>query len=155
DFENRLRTGRDFVGLGALAGADTREGKIGGRPAVIGLGYVDTGRNLPPEVSYAVLDLGKEKVVAAYTGPEVQAAFNRSVLDGWLASVEADPMLTAEVRAPLPAALDRVALGVRRTEPGAGGHGLRFAARAGAARVLRPALRAPGRDLRDRRHVRR
>ena len=111
DFENRLRTGRDFVGLGALAGADTREGKIGGRPAVIGLGYVDTGRNLPPEVSYAVLDLGKEKVVAAYTGPGDQAAFNRSVLDGWLASVEADPLLTAEVRAPLPTALERVALG--------------------------------------------
>jgi len=111
DFENRLRTGRDFVGLGALADADTREGKIGGRPAVIGLGYVDTGRNLPPEVSYAVLDLGKEKVVAAYTGPGDQAAFNRSVLDGWLASVEADPLLTAEVRAPLPTALERVALG--------------------------------------------
>jgi hypothetical protein len=203
DFENRLRTGRDFVGLGALAGADTREGRIGGRPAVIGLGFVDTGPNLPPEVSYAVLDLGKEKVVAAYTGPEVQAAFNRSVLDGWLASVEADPMLTAEVRARLPTALERVALGsgaqmmmppagpgsrkrrrpaaawppprpcckprpratsrsrcarlafgVRGQSPEQAADGLRLAARGRAARLLRPAFRADGRDLRDRGHVR-
>jgi hypothetical protein len=111
DFENRLRTGRDFVGLGVIADADTHEVKIGGRPALVGLGHLDTGQNLPPEVSYAVLDLGQEKVVAAYAGPGDQAAFNRSALDGWLASVEADPLLTAEVRAPLPTALERVALG--------------------------------------------
>ncbi|HET6897811.1 MAG TPA: trypsin-like peptidase domain-containing protein [Vicinamibacteria bacterium] len=111
DFESQLRAGGDFAGLGPISGAEVHEGKVGGRSALIGLGSLDGGGNVPPEVSYAVLDLGKEKVVAAYTGPPDQAAFNRSVLDGWLGSVEADRMLTAEVRAPLPTALERVALG--------------------------------------------
>ena len=111
DFERKLQTGRDFVGLGPIFGSDTHEGKIGGRPAIIGLGYRNIGGNLPPEVSYAVLDLGKEKMVAAYSGPSDQASFNRSVLEGWLASVEADPLLTAEVRAALPTTLERVAMG--------------------------------------------
>jgi hypothetical protein len=111
EFERGLRTGRDFVGLGAIVGADSHEGRIGGRAALIGLGYVDTGTNLPPEIDYAILDLGQEKVVAAYAGPSDQAAFNRSILEGWLASVEADPLITAPVRAPLPATLERVALG--------------------------------------------
>src|SRR4029078_6341315 len=39
------------------------------------------------------------------------ATFHRAVVDGWLASVEADPLLTAEVRSPLPATLERVAMG--------------------------------------------
>ena len=111
DFESRLRAGPDFLGLGRISGADSHEGRIGGRPALIGVGYADTSTNLPPEISYVILDVGKEKVVAAYAGSPDQAAFNRSVLDRWLASLEADALLTAEVRAPLPTALERVALG--------------------------------------------
>ncbi|HEU0104624.1 MAG TPA: hypothetical protein VFT38_00530, partial [Vicinamibacteria bacterium] len=91
--------------------ADSHEGRIGNRPALIGVGYADTSTTLPPEISYVILDAGKEKVVAAYAGSPDQVAFNRSVLDGWLASLEADALLTAEVRAPLPTALERVALG--------------------------------------------
>ena len=109
DFESRLRAGRDFLGLGPIVGADSHESRVGGRPALIGV--ADTSTNLPTEISYVILDVGKEKVVAAYAGSPDQVAFNRSVLDGWLASLEADALLTAEVRAPLPTALERVALG--------------------------------------------
>ncbi len=98
DFESRLRAGPDFLGLGRISGADSHEGRIGNRPALIGVGYADTSTTLPPEISYV-------------RGSPDQVAFNRSVLGRWLASLEADPLLTAEVRAPLPTALERVTLG--------------------------------------------
>jgi hypothetical protein len=109
ELEERLRAGREFARLGAMTGAESRATRLGGRPALIGGGGTGTGP--ASEVGYAIIDVGKEKVVAAYVGPPDQVAFNRSVLDGWLASVEADPLLTAEVQAPVPAALERVTLG--------------------------------------------
>ena len=48
------------------------------------------------------------------SAPPAQVAFNRSVLDGWLASLEADPLLTREVAAPVTAALEPVALPIAR-----------------------------------------
>jgi hypothetical protein len=111
ELEERLLAGRDFTPLGAVTGAESRPGRVGGRPALIGGGRVAASAGPTFDVAYAILDVGKEKVVAAYVGPSNQVAFNRSILDGWLTSIEADPLLTAEVQAPLPAALERVNLG--------------------------------------------
>jgi hypothetical protein len=84
---------------------------VGGRPALIGGGRDAASAGPATEIGYAILDVGKERVVAAYVGPTDQVAFNRSILDGWLTSIEADALLTAEVQAPLPTALESVALG--------------------------------------------
>jgi hypothetical protein len=111
ELEQRLIAGRDFTALGALTGAESRPGRVGGRPALIGGGRTAARAGPTLDVAYAILDVGKEKVVAAYVGPSNQVAFNRSILDGWLTSIEVDPLLTAEVQAPLPSALERVALG--------------------------------------------
>lgn len=46
---------------------------------------------------FAILDLGKEKVVARYIGPADTIAANRSVLQASLADLDARPLLTAEV----------------------------------------------------------
>jgi hypothetical protein len=111
ELQERLGAGRDFARLGPITDAESRPGRVGGRPALIGGGRDAASAGPATEVGYAILDLGKEKVVAAYVGPSSQVAFNRSILDGWLTSIEADPLLTAEVQAPLPAALERVTLG--------------------------------------------
>jgi S1-C subfamily serine protease len=111
ELEQSLRAGHDFPRLGPIAAAESRPARLGGRPALIGGGQGASPAGPAPEVAYAILDIGKEKVVAAYVGAPTQIAFNRSVLDGWRASLEADPLITAEVQAPLAAALERVPLG--------------------------------------------
>lgn len=111
EVEQSLRVGHDFPRLGAVSGAESRPTRRGGRPALVGEGQVASPAGPAPEVAYAILDVGKEKVVAAYVGAPSQIAFNRSVLDGWLASLEADPLITAEVQAPLAVAFERVTLG--------------------------------------------
>jgi hypothetical protein len=50
---------------------------------------------------YALLDLGREKVVAAYLGHADHVAFNRSVLERSLAGLEALPLLVSEVAGPI------------------------------------------------------
>jgi hypothetical protein len=109
EVEARLLAGRDFAG-GAIDRRAARPLKLGGRLALAGRGRAVTSSGAPADVAYAIVDLGREKVVARYVGPPGEVAFNQSVLDGWLASVEADPLLTAEVRAPVPAPLEAAAL---------------------------------------------
>ena len=109
DLERTLRDGRAFPAFAPFEGAEGRARRMGGRRALVGGGY-GTSTAGPAEVGYAILDLGPEKVVAGYVGPPAQVAFNRSVLEGWLASVEADPLLTREVATPVTAALEPAAL---------------------------------------------
>jgi hypothetical protein len=47
-------------------------------------------------LAYALMDLGREKVVARFVGPAEQLAFNESVLRDSLASVEAQRLLAGE-----------------------------------------------------------
>jgi S1-C subfamily serine protease len=54
---------------------------------------------------YAIVDLGKEKIVARYTGAADTVAINRSLLQDSLRSLHVTGLLTAEVRAPLRARL--------------------------------------------------
>jgi hypothetical protein len=48
-------------------------------------------------VEYALYDLGKEKLVARFAAPPHQVAFNLSVIQGSLRSLEAERLLTDEV----------------------------------------------------------
>lgn len=61
-------------------------------------------------VEYALFDLGKEKLVARFLAPPHQVAFNLSVIQGSLRSLEAERLLTQEVGAPLAAEWDDVPL---------------------------------------------
>lgn len=61
-----------------------------------------TGQEL--STVYALLDLGRERIVARYIGTAEAIAVNRSVLQASLAGLEARPLLTAEVSRPLPSA---------------------------------------------------
>lgn len=57
------------------------------------------------KMEYTLVDLGREKVVARYVGPAEQVAANRSVLRASLASLDVEPLLTAEIDRPVPVIL--------------------------------------------------
>jgi S1-C subfamily serine protease len=105
ELEAGLLAGR-FSGPGAIERSGARPGRLGGRAAIVGRGRAVSSAGSRLEVGYALVDAGKEKVVARYMGSPDQVAFNRSVLDSWLASLEADPLLSAEVAAPMRAFLE-------------------------------------------------
>lgn len=108
--EEALRGGADFPALGPIDGEPGKMRAISGRPALTGHGHVPTASGVPLAAGYAILDLGKEKIVAAYLGPPAQVAFNRGALEGWLASVEADPLLFRELASPVTAGFEVAAL---------------------------------------------
>jgi S1-C subfamily serine protease len=60
----------------------------------------------PFRVDYALLDLGMEKVVARVLGPPDELAFNLSLVRRSLETLEATPLLTDEVAAPLRAVFE-------------------------------------------------
>lgn len=109
DLESRLLSGQAFPGFVAHAQGKTRGARMAGRPALVGSarGSSPGPRNVTAmEMEYAVVDLGAEKVVARYLGPEDQVAFNRSVLRASLESLEADPLLTAPISSALAPAFE-------------------------------------------------
>ena len=61
-------------------------------------------------VEYALYDLGKEKLVARFLAPPHQVAFNLSVIQGSLRSLEADGLLTDGVASPISLELASVTL---------------------------------------------
>jgi S1-C subfamily serine protease len=63
-------------------------------------------------VEYAIAELGSrgEKVAARFLGPPDDVGFNLSLLRRGLEGMQTEPLLTEEVRAPLRAALEEVAL---------------------------------------------
>ena len=56
----------------------------------------------PWKVVYAIFDLGREKIVARYSGSADSVAANRSLLQASLAELEASALLTAELARPAP-----------------------------------------------------
>jgi trypsin-like peptidase len=97
EVEAALLAGRDFPGFAAATAAAGRQVRMGRRSALLGWAQGSSPEGDPLELGYAIVDLGAEKVVARYAGPPAQVAFNRSVFVGSLQSLEADPLLTAEV----------------------------------------------------------
>lgn len=102
ELEPLLLSGRAFPGFVSSTPGTARRSRIGGQPALVGSARGTSGsarESVALEMEYAVVDMGPEKVLARYVGPENQVAFNRSVLRGSLQSLEADALLTAELRA--------------------------------------------------------
>ena len=93
-----LQGGAGFVP--APAGS-VRRVERGRPPRVLGSAGGTTADGRPFRVEYAVLDLGREKVVARFVGPPDDMAFNLSVVRRALEGLEATRLLTDEVRAPL------------------------------------------------------
>jgi hypothetical protein len=113
DLEALLLSGQGSGGFVASGGPHGQTARIGGRPARVGVAAgLPPGGPRGPELlmEYALLELGKEKVLARWVGPAWQVAFNRSVLRGSLTSLEADPLLTAELTAAVPTALEPASL---------------------------------------------
>jgi Trypsin-like peptidase domain len=113
DVEAALMAGKTFAGLVASERSRSRPVTLAAHPAVIG-----SARGRSPsspdkgevEMEYAIVDLGKEKVAVRYFGPADQVAFNRAVLRASVETLEADPLLTAEVAAPPPESFEMVAM---------------------------------------------
>ncbi len=111
--EQLLLSGRSFGDFTSSSRANSQTLRLAGLPAVLGAARGSSastpeGHGLAME--YAIVDLGPEKVVARWLGPDRQIAFNRSVLEGSLRSLEADRLLTAELRSPVTAALEPATL---------------------------------------------
>ena len=75
-----------------------------GRKAIIGRASgTESTSGDPAKLLYAVVDVGKEKIVARYVGSADMIAANQSLLLTSLAELEVAPLLTAEVTRALPA----------------------------------------------------
>jgi S1-C subfamily serine protease len=61
--------------------------------ATVRSGHAIAGANADIGVAYAILDLGREKLVARFIGSRDQVAFNEGVLRESLASLEAEPLM--------------------------------------------------------------
>lgn len=112
DLQKLLLAGHDFQGFTSESAGRSRSVRVGGRQMLLGAarGMASAGEELPQEMVYAILDLGKEKLVARYFGQAQAVAFNRSVLRDSLDSLEAEPLLAAELQAPVTAVLEPVTL---------------------------------------------
>lgn len=76
-------------------------------------GYVlgsDPTSGTPMAAVYAVIDAGREWILARYIGTAEAVAINRSILHASLAGLEVGAMLTAEISRVLPPAFARVAV---------------------------------------------
>ena len=73
--------------------------RVGGATTLLGhaSGSAESGAEIG--MAYAVMDLGREKIVARFVGPAEQLAFNASVLRDSLASVEAERLQVGELDA--------------------------------------------------------
>ena len=88
--EQELLQARTFERLSVTV-KDSRVTRAGSATAL--LGHAIAGANADTGVSYAIVDLGREKVVARFVGPRDQLAFNESVLRESLTSLEAEPLI--------------------------------------------------------------
>ncbi len=105
-----LLSGKAFESFSASPKVPSRAASFGELHGLMGWARAETGDGGGRDIEYALVDLGREKLVARYVGPSPQMAFNRGLLRSSLRSVEAERLLTAEVSAPLPPAFERVAL---------------------------------------------
>jgi hypothetical protein len=111
DLESLLVSGRAFHRFAGGGPSRSRRMMLGGFAAVVGSAQEAEGGDQARAMEYAVVDLGpREKLVARCVGRVRDVAFNRSVLRGVVASLEADRLLTAEVRSRLAAPLETTRL---------------------------------------------
>ena len=107
ELEAALLGGEAWPGF-APGAASGQGGSKGGRKRLLGSAGGDGPDGRAFRVDYALLDLGPEKIVARYVGPPDAVAFNLSLLRRSLETLEARPLLTDEVEAPLRAPFESV-----------------------------------------------
>ena len=88
--EQELLQGRAFERL-SVTGYESRVTRAAS--ATVRSGHAIAGANADIGVAYAILDLGREKLVARFIGSRDQVAFNEGVLRESLASLEAEPLM--------------------------------------------------------------
>src|SRR5688572_658696 len=92
--EEELLRGRAFERLsvtGTVAGTASRVTRAGS--AAMLSGVASAGADDETGVAYAILDLGREKLVARFIGSREHVAYNEGVLRESLASLEAEPLI--------------------------------------------------------------
>lgn len=100
--EALVRSGRGLPGVSGTSPAEPRPVELGGRPGLLGSLHGSAPSSFRPwQTEYALLDLGREKVVARYAGPPEAIAFNLGAIRASLRSLQAEPLLTGEIRSPL------------------------------------------------------
>jgi len=110
--EQRLLSGSALGGPAATARAPAKPGLFGEAEGIIGSARGGGGEKGTDDLEYAIVDLGREKLVARFVGPTAAVAFNRSILRASLRSLEGERLLTAEVAGPFSARFEMVALDV-------------------------------------------
>jgi S1-C subfamily serine protease len=98
ELESWLQSGKGAPGFRAKGAGRSQTTEIARLPAVVGAADGTGARDgAPLRMEFALVDLGREKLVARYTGPPALLAFNRAVLRESLKSLEPEALLTAEV----------------------------------------------------------
>ncbi len=105
ELEEALLQGQVLPGF-AHGPASLRRRSKGGSGSVLGSALGEDGDGRAFRVEFGLLDLGAEKIVARYLGPPDDVAFNLNLVRHSLETLEAAPLLTAEVKAPLKAVLE-------------------------------------------------
>lgn len=82
---------------GSIATNESRTTRVGSATALMGRASGNAENGAEIGMAYALMDLGREKIVARFVGPAEQFAFNESVLRDALVSVEADRLIAGEL----------------------------------------------------------
>jgi hypothetical protein len=99
ELESLLRSGNGFPEFTAGEAGRSQSIELSGLPALVGsVAGSNPREGQPLRMEYAIFELGPERIVARYVGPSPLVAFNRSVLRDSLRSLEADRLLTAELK---------------------------------------------------------
>jgi S1-C subfamily serine protease len=88
--EQELLQSRTFERL-SVAGKESRVTRTGAAPALSGL--ATAGANAETGMAYAIVDLGREKLIARFVGARDFVAFNEGVLRESLASLESERLI--------------------------------------------------------------
>ncbi len=96
--EQELTSTRTFEQV-TSATNDSRTTRVNGATALIGRASGNARNGAEVAMAYAVIDLGREKMLARFVGPAEHVAFNESVLRDALTSLDAERLLTGELDA--------------------------------------------------------
>jgi len=108
--EQAVLAGQALPGFAPAPAATVRRVESGTPTRVVASARGKTPDRRPFRVEYTLVPLGGEAIVARYLGPPDDVAFNLGLIRRSLARLEADPLLTSAVRAPLAATFELVAL---------------------------------------------
>jgi S1-C subfamily serine protease len=98
--EQQLVGTQSFERLSSLSNESRLSTRAGSPAALLGQETAaTTDANIEARVVYAIVDLGREKLLARYVGNSEQVAFNEGVLRASLASLEGQPVIAGNASA--------------------------------------------------------